>query len=300
MGDIAAGTERMYRVKCRHVGRLLGGLDVAALTPEDVTRFIAVRREEGASSHTIAKELVALRRMLAHAERQGRVGPGWRACVPARFKTGYAPRDRWLTEDEYLLLVDALPDARRIWLRAAVYLGGRESELRQIDWADVDLRLGFVAVRTAKVRKGEPVKVRHIPIADELRAALEAVPKVARKGPLLPCWCNGALMVARYGQKAGILKAPVYERVPSPRGTKRGRLLEHGECLSPNDLRRTFASWMLQGGAQVKEVADLMGHGSIAMVEKIYGHLAAKNLVHAVARMPVFGKVARRRIRGAR
>jgi len=57
---------------------------------------------------------------------------------------------------------------------------------------------------------------------------------------------------------------------------------------------------MLQGGAHVKEAADLMGHGPIAMVEKIYGHLAAKNLMHAVARMPRFGKVARRRIRGAK
>jgi len=287
--DVSRGTERMYRIKAGHIGRLLGSIDLADLSLEDVQRFVAARRPD-ACAHTIAKELVTLRRVLAFAEQRGHIGPGWRSLIPARFKSAYAPRDRWLTEDEFRALYAALPEKRRLWLLCAVFLGGRESELRALTWEAVDLRLGFVVIISAKTRHGSAPKKRHIPIAPALRRALEAIEERKRKGQLLAAWRNGALMVSRFAQKAGIVKAPVYERLPSKREgmTRRGKMLEPGGTLSPNDLRRTFASWMLQGGATVKEVADLMGHGTTAMVERIYGHLARENLVAAVNRLPNF------------
>jgi integrase len=216
------------------------------------------------------------------AEQTGHIGAGWRAAVPTRFRTGYAPRDRWLTREEYAALYRALPAERRIWLVAAVYLGGRESELRALTWRSVDLATGFVTLLTAKAKHGQAQKPRHIPIADELRAALEAVPESERRGPLLPCWCNGALMVARYAQKAGIVAAPVYERVPSARGTKRGALQTPGECLSPNDLRRSAATWLVERGAPSNLVGSLLGHTSSRMVERVYGRVEGAALGRAL------------------
>ena len=286
---IADGTKKMYGVKARHLARLLGPIDLTQLGQADTDRYVKARRDEGAKDHTIAKELVTLRRVLSYAEQAGRVGPTWRSAVARRFRAGYAPRDRWLTEEEFLRLHAAMPDERRLWLVAAVYLGGRDSELSAIDWRDVDLRQGFVRLYTAKHKHGDAPRPRHIPLAGALRALLEAVPEKARKGRVLPVWRNSALMVTKYAQKAGIVAPPVYEMIPGKRGKPvRGKMLEHGGCLSPNDLRRTFASWLLQRGATVAEVAALMGHGSISMVSRVYGHLAAANLVSAVARLPEF------------
>jgi integrase len=59
--------------------------------------------------------------------------------------------------------------------------------------------------------------------------------------------------------------------------------------VSPNDLRRTFASWLVQNGVPLLTVATLLGHSSTRMVEKVYGRLSAKNMDDAIAALPAFG-----------
>ncbi|WP_246327552.1 site-specific integrase [Candidatus Competibacter phosphatis] len=51
-----------------------------------------------------------------------------------------------------------------------------------------------------------------------------------------------------------------------------------------HDLRHTFASWLMQAGAALVEVRDLLGHASIEMTER-YAHLAPERLRGAVARL---------------
>lgn len=283
MSDLAEGTKTMYRSKGGILTQRLGPVDVRALSAEDVRGYIEWRRtEHSTKDHTIYKEIVTLRRTLGHAEQRGLVDGRWRLVVPAKFNTGYDPRDRWLEPEEYLRMLEQLrpqqrevkhgvPD-RRLWLTVACYTGGRVSELERIQWSDVDFKRGFVVLRTAKVRHGKPNKPRHIPMAAELRSTLEPASMdgdARRVGPMFPSpWANPALQLTRAARKAGIVG-------------------EH-ETLCDNDLRRTFASWMLQGGATVKQVADLLGHGSTAMVEKVYGHLAEANRIDAVNRLPRF------------
>ena len=56
--------------------------------------------------------------------------------------------------------------------------------------------------------------------------------------------------------------------------------------MSPNDLRRTFASWLEQRGEDSLVVARLLGHKSTAMVERVYGHLGDEQYRRAVERLP--------------
>jgi integrase len=266
------GTARMYDSKVGHFARVLGAEDAGALQRRHVDLYVAKRRSELAKDHTIAKELTTIRQCLQWCESVGKIAPGWKAAFPTRFRTGYDPRDRWLEEAEYLALLEACEPDRRLWITAACYTGGRESELKRIDCQrDLDFKRGFVTLRTAKVRQGDARRPRHIPMAPELRRALKAAGAHERLGPLFPSpWKNAALMVTRMARKAGIC---------GESGT-----------VNNNDLRRTFASWMLQRGAAVKEVADLLGHGSTVMVERVYGHLARKNLIRAVGRLPDFAR----------
>lgn len=277
LDDVADGSKHMYRIKAGHVARVLGSMDVSEVDASAVAKYINTRRTEDGSAcdHTIHKEIVGFRRTLAFAQERGRLKPGWRAYFPEKFQTGYDPRDRWLTPEEYLRLLDAVEPERELWIVAGCYLGGRLSELEGIDCRrDIDFVLGFVTLRTAKVRKGQPRKPRHIPMAPELRKALLSAGADKRLGPLFPDpWANPALMLTRAARKAGICGP--------------------AETINDNDLRRTFASWMLQRGATVKEVADLLGHSSTAMIERVYGHLARQNLVSAVGRLPAFDRGAK-------
>ena len=56
--------------------------------------------------------------------------------------------------------------------------------------------------------------------------------------------------------------------------------------MSPNELRRTFASWLKQAQVDSFVVAQLLGHSSSRMVELVYGRLGARTLESVVNRLP--------------
>ncbi|HMJ14785.1 MAG TPA: tyrosine-type recombinase/integrase, partial [Polyangiaceae bacterium] len=71
--------------------------------------------------------------------------------------------------------------------------------------------------------------------------------------------------------------------------------------VTPNDLRRTYASWLAQAGVPMLHAMKLMGHGSTQMLERVYAQLAPEHLKEAVALLPrevtmVTGTVAPNRL----
>ena len=56
--------------------------------------------------------------------------------------------------------------------------------------------------------------------------------------------------------------------------------------MTPNDLRRTFATWLKQNDVDSAVVAAMMGHSSTAMVDRVYGRLDEATYRRAIARLP--------------
>jgi hypothetical protein len=56
--------------------------------------------------------------------------------------------------------------------------------------------------------------------------------------------------------------------------------------VTPNDLRRTFATWLKQSDVDSAVVAAMMGHSSTAMVDRVYGKLDEASYRRAIARLP--------------
>ena len=173
------------------------------ITRPSILQYRAIRLSEGAAETTIHKELVVLRRALAEAGLEG--------IVP-RTAVRYRPRERHLTQDEFVALVEELQPARQLWLYVAVYGGLRAHELEILEWAHVDFARGWLRVPGTKTAGS----FRRVPIAVPLRQRLAVADHTGDL--VLAPWPNYRRDLRAACKRAGI--APV----------------------SANDLRRTFAS----------------------------------------------------------
>jgi len=255
MMDLATGTQRMYVEKGGHLVRLLGEVDVNELGLDQINQYITVRLSETAARSTVAKELVALRVALAHAKRRGVFFGDARAIIP-KFRSRYVPRDRRLSEKEFDKLARTLLPHRRRWVMLAAFLGARTGEVEHLRWEDFDFRRRFVALPGTKTKQSRRV----VPLPVNLVRAL--VKGRAKSGFVVGAWPNARRDLAA-----------ACKRVEVPR-------------ISPNDLRRTYASWLKNAGVDSAVVAKLLGHTSTRMVDAVYGHLDVTTLARAVARLP--------------
>ena len=128
--------------------------------------------------------------------------------------------------------------------------GMRASEAAAAKISDLNLKIGFISVSS------ESGKTRIIPIGRPARAALEKYINGPRKVFVGSGEDSGALFVNYLGQslsRQGIWKIIKYY------GAKTGL----GEDLNPQILRNSFAAHMIQNGADLKSLQDLLGHEDI-------------------------------------
>ncbi len=269
----APATVESYQQKARHVARLMGATLVDRLTREHVERYIATRLKEGAHKHSVHKELVVLRGALKAAK--GRTFHGTLDVVPP-FEFTYEPKRTYLTPEQFMSLAEHLvapPHAnasaatiakseerrarRVLFCMLIAFASPRLGELSKLEWHDVDLGRGTIRIPKAKTVS------REVAIAGELRAWLEAFGERAGwSGPIVEHWGSCRRDLALACARAGV-----------PR-------------VTPNDLRRTFASWLVQARESLFVVATLLGHSSTRMVEQVYGRLDARTLSGAIAKLP--------------
>lgn len=253
--DLADETIRMYRHQAGHLVRILGGVELGALERAHIERFRAVRLAEGAGKETARKGLVLLRAAVRTARAHGMATRPIEQVFP-KLRSAYEPRRRWLEPEEYDRLLDELREDRKLWLACAVYTGARLGELQRLGWEDIDWARGHMAIRGTKPR----LRIRFVPLHPALRAVLE--PVRAEAGKVLEPWAKLHRDLRAACKRAGV------------------------RPVSPNDLRRTFASWLLQQGASSFTVARLLGHTSETMINRVYGHLSDQALRTAVDLLP--------------
>jgi integrase len=138
----------------------------------------------------------------------------------------------------------------------AVFTGGRDSEVDTLAWENIDWHSGAVTLLGTKTKRSR----RRVPLHPLLAELLRRSRGV--RGPVVGEWMNANRDLRRACERAGILK------------------------VSPNDLRRTYTSWLKQEGIDSAIVARLLGHGSTKMVDLVYGQLDDDTLQRAVRRLP--------------
>ncbi len=268
--DKSPRTLSCYAQKAGHLARLLGVRLLSLLQRADVEAYLRQRLAEGAARDTCRKELVTLRQALRFAKARGWIGSRELDSFFPSFAAPYRPRDRYLTHAQAGALLAKLPPDRQLWVLLAVLAGLRLSEVENLRWEDVDFDQSLLRVRGTKTSGS----FRTVGLSPDLAGLLRELRRGS--GQIVPAWPNVRRDLTVASRRAGV-----------PR-------------VTPNDLRRSFASWLVQAGETNFVVSRLLGHSTTKMVDLVYGHLGRAQLRESVAKLPALADPAVRAVRARR
>jgi site-specific recombinase XerD len=256
--SLAEGTRRAYRVD---VGEFCGWLDTHGTALDDVGVRTLVeyaahlgsgRRAGGRlAPATVARKLAAVRSFLRHALGPARVPDARLAPRRGRRLPDAPKRDAVDRELAALEGEGPLPRRNRALLELVYSAGLRSAEATGLDLADVDFEQELV-----HVRRGKGGKDRVVPLGEEAAHWLGRYLHDAR--PALARGANDALFLSASGRRLDT-------------STLR-RLVRH-----PHRLRHAFATHLLEGGADLRTIQELLGHSSLTTTQ-IYSHVDARRL----------------------
>lgn len=271
---LSPSTVRAYSADLRDLLAVIGDRELADVDLEHLREWLWVATRRGDARSTLARRTAAVRGFFAWARQTERIGadPSLRLVAPRRGrplpKVATAPamaavlRDAEVRADGGDAL--ALRDAALVELLYASAL--RVSELCGADVDDIDRDRRTVRV----VGKGR--KERVVPYGSPAAHALDAY--LARGRPALAARGSGtpALFVGARGARLGARSAyDVVARVVAP---------AVGQSVGPHTLRHSAATHLLDGGADLRTVQEMLGHASLGTTQ-IYTHVSAERLAAA-------------------
>lgn len=255
-------TRTAYRGDVAAFAEWMGRSGVAG--PEGVDRmylrrYLASLGTRRLARATVARKAAALRAYFSWLLRQGRIGSDPARSLRAPSGGGRLPRV--LSGGEMATLLDAPAgsalDRRDLAVLELLYAAGlRVSELCGLDRGDVDLRGRTVTVL------GKGGKQRRVPIHDTAVAALRAWFEAGRDELAGP---PEAVFVNQRGARLG------------PRDVRRILDRRAAAPTHPHALRHTYATHLLDGGADLRVVQELLGHASLATTQ-VYTHVSKERL----------------------
>jgi integrase/recombinase XerC len=267
---VSPNTLRSYQddlgVLCRYLCEVHGeAADLKSVDPARLRRYLAWLTGQGYAPSTVARRLACVRSLFRYLRRQGTVGTD----PSAGLRNPKQPRrlPRLLRIEQVIQLLDSVPTDTRAGVRdramlETLYGGGlRVSELVGMNVEDLDLERELVRVR------GKGRRERLCPI-----------------GPMAVCWLKHWVPLRRTKQPH---EPSLFLNQRGTRLTTRsvGRLMEAYlmriglvNAASPHTLRHSFATHLLDRGADLRSVQELLGHRALTTTQ-IYTHLTKERLL---------------------
>lgn len=232
---------------------------------QEIFLYLAWLRSRGNTGRTLARRLSALRAFFAFAVEEGALKANPALLLENPKLPQHLPEVLSREEMEKLL---ALPDMDeksgrrdRCMLEMLYAAGLRVSELCNLSVADLDLQRGLVRIF------GKGAKERLVPLHDMIQALLDDYLRSWR--PLFSPGGN-QLFVNRSGR--ALSRQYIWKMVK-----KYTLLAGIRRAVSPHTFRHSFATHLLEGGADLRAVQLLLGHADISATE-IYTHVQAERL----------------------
>ncbi len=241
---------------------------IVEVTTLDLRRFIAQLQEEGYAKSTISRKLACLRSFFPFPVREGWIEAN--IAKPLRNPRAGRKLPHFLSAEEIAKLLESPPSTTTSGLRDRAILetmyssGLRVSELVGLGLEDIDFPAGLIRVR------GKGRKERLSPLGSYAQKALKKW--IAKRKPDSKAGKDhtSAVFLNRFGRRLTSRSV--------------GRMLE--KCLkqcgldprtSPHTLRHSFATHLLDRGADIRSVQELLGHKSL-ITTQIYTHVSTTRL----------------------
>lgn len=270
---LSSATVRAYRSDLRDLAETVGELELDEVTLETLRDWLWRATQRGDARSTLARRAAAARSFFSWAQEQELVDhdPSLRLVAPKRGRT----LPTIASQDAMTTLLDAQRGAASagdpVALRDHAILellygaGIRVSELCGLDVDDIDLDRG-----TARVL-GKGSKERVVPFGVPARDAVGAY--LARGRAALTARAqrsSPALFLGSRGARIG--PRTVYSLVAEVLSPVVG-----ADTVGPHALRHTAATHLLDGGADLRAVQEILGHASLGTTQ-IYTHVSAERL----------------------
>jgi site-specific recombinase XerD len=281
--DAAERTRRAYAVDLAQFASWASrrGVSPSDVGPKDVRRYIAHLSERPAHGRpaapsTSARKLAALRALFASQREHGLISQNPADLVSTPRRAAHLPRV--LSAREAARLLDGIPGSSLLELRdramfeLAYACGLRAEEIVTLRTADVDHDGEQLRV------EGKGRKTRFVPVGEPAMAAVRLYLERARS-QLATATGPGsvdALFLSKTGRALGT--SDVRRRLRT--WTLR---VGAGEGASPHALRHSFATHLLDGGADLRSIQELLGHASVSSTQ-IYTRVESARLRSAYAR----------------
>lgn len=268
---LSANTRQAYERDLRLFCKTLGFKNSDALVNvnrEQITGYMTQLKEKGLAAATIARKLAAIKAFYRFMTAEGYMDANPAEVVEAGTKGIKLPRV--LSEDEVARLLSQ-PDITtaegfrdRTMLEVLYATGMRVSELINLTLERVDLNMKYI------IAFGKGSKERIVPLgsvaAEFLQQYLEKVrPKLTHAGR------NTNIVFLAFGGHE-LTRQRFWQIIRAY-----GRKANINKVLTPHILRHSFATHLLDNGADLRSVQELLGHSDISTTQ-IYTHLTNKRL----------------------
>ena len=262
----AANTLTAYRRDLRKLRDFLeqeGLADLHALTKPLWVQFLGSLKSSGLSSASIARCLAAIRGLYKHAAVNKGGNTGFEGILKGTPKQ-WMQLPKLLSEAEVIRLLNLPPmdhreDRRDAAMVELLYATGlRVSELVNLDVSHLNLDVGFLQAT------GKRDKQRIVPIGDKARELVSDYLQYARPA-FVKKRASSALFLTRLGRA---MSRQCFWNILKARAVRAGIT----KPISPHMLRHSFATHLLDHGADLRSVQTMLGHASIATTQ-IYTHV---------------------------
>ncbi len=242
-----------------------GAIEPDRISADHVRNYLAALLRGGSSRATVQRRLFAIKAFFR-----------WREVTAGKPNPVHAMRSpkaekrlpQVLNERDTAALVEA-DDSRnssarlrdRAILEVLYSAGLRVSELTGLDWRDIDEELGLVMIRSGKGNKDRLVPIGE-PALDALRAWQAAMPVTpSAEGPVITN-LRGSRLTPR-----------AVQNIVARRLVRAGINLP----ISPHGLRHSFATHLLNAGADLRSIQQMLGHSSLTTTQR-YTHVSVRHL----------------------
>lgn len=266
----SAHSLRAYRIDLEDYARFQGTRECdepGSVSPRGLRAWLADLDARELSRATIQRRLSAVRSLYKHMLRRGLVLSAPTAGLPRRRGERKLPRALALEEVEALL---AAPDAAtpagrrdRALLELMYSAGTRASEAVGLDRGDLDLERGLARVR------GKGRKERLCVVGSHAQRALREY----LLDPLRPAPARGAADALFLGPRGTRLTTRTLQRIVEDNALRAGL----AKKPTPHMLRHSFATHLLDAGADLRSVQGLLGHAHLTTTQ-IYTHVSIERL----------------------